>query len=39
MNTIAERIYDFLKGFPPFDMLTNEQLLAVSKAVEIGYFE
>ncbi len=39
MNTIAKRIYDFLKSFPPFDMLTEEQLLSVSKAVEVGYFE
>jgi len=39
MNTIAERILDFLKNFPPFSMLDREQLLAVSKAVEVGYFE
>jgi len=39
MNTIAERILDFLKDFPPFNMLNREQLLAVSKAVEVGYFE
>ncbi|NRD22485.1 CBS domain-containing protein [Winogradskyella litoriviva] len=39
MNTIAERIYDFLKDFPPFIMLAREQLLAISEAVEVGYFE
>ena len=39
MNTIAERIYDFLKNYPPFDMLTSEQLMAISKAVDVGYFE
>ncbi|WP_296383073.1 DUF294 nucleotidyltransferase-like domain-containing protein [Winogradskyella sp.] len=39
MNTIAERIFDFLKNFPPFDMLNSKQLIAISKAVEVGYFE
>ena len=39
MNTIAERIYDFLKNYPPFDMLASEQLMAISKAVDVGYFE
>ncbi len=39
MNTIAERIYDFLKAFPPFSMLTRNQLLAICKAVDIHYLE
>lgn len=39
MNTIAERIYDFLKDFPPFSMLTRDQLLVISKSVDIHYFE
>lgn len=39
MNTIAERIYDFLKDFPPFNMLARNELLAISEAVEVGYFE
>ena len=39
MNTIAKRISDFLKGFPPFDMLTKEQLFSVSEAVEVGYLK
>lgn len=39
MNSIAQRIYDFLKGFPPFNLLSNEQLLAVSKAVDVIYLE
>ncbi|WP_298494836.1 DUF294 nucleotidyltransferase-like domain-containing protein [uncultured Algibacter sp.] len=39
MNTIAERIYDFLKAFPPFSMLTREQLLEICKAVDIHYLE
>lgn len=39
MNTIAERIYDYLKGFPPFILLTKEQLLSVSKSVDVIYLE
>ena len=39
MNTIAERIYDFLKDFPPFNLLPREQLLAISKAVDVIYLE
>lgn len=39
MNTIAERIYDFLKHYPPFEMLSREQLLSISKAVEVIYLE
>ncbi|WP_339662639.1 DUF294 nucleotidyltransferase-like domain-containing protein [uncultured Polaribacter sp.] len=39
MNTIAKRISDFLKDFPPFNMLTKEQLLAICSAVEILHLE
>ena len=39
MNTIAERIYDFLKHYPPFQMLEKDQLLSVSKAVDVIYLE
>lgn len=39
MNTIAERIYDYLKGFPPFNLLTREQLLSISKSVDVIYLE
>ena len=39
MNTIAERIYDFLKGFPPFNLLNRDQLLAVAQAVDVIYLE
>ncbi|WP_340154215.1 DUF294 nucleotidyltransferase-like domain-containing protein [uncultured Winogradskyella sp.] len=39
MNTIAERIYDFLKDFPPFNMLDRNQLFSIAEAVEVGYFE
>lgn len=38
-NTIAERILDFLKGFPPFNLLPKETLLEISKKIEIHYFE
>ncbi|MGB6269836.1 MAG: cyclic nucleotide-binding domain-containing protein, partial [Olleya sp.] len=38
-NTIAERILDFLKGFPPFDALSYEQLLAISSEVKVLYLE
>lgn len=38
-NTIAERIYDFLKGFPPFSALTKEQLFTISKNVKVIYLE
>ncbi|HIC32329.1 MAG TPA: CBS domain-containing protein [Flavobacteriaceae bacterium] len=38
-NTIAERILDFLKGFPPFDALTHEQLLTISSQVKVLYVE
>ena len=39
MNTIAERIYDFLKNFPPFSMLSKEQLLPICKAINVHYLE
>lgn len=39
MNTIAERIYDYLKGFPPFNLLTKDQLLSISKSVDVIYLE
>jgi CBS domain-containing protein len=39
MNTIAERIYDYLKGFPPFNLLTKDQLLSIAKSVDVIYLE
>ncbi|WP_339894825.1 DUF294 nucleotidyltransferase-like domain-containing protein [uncultured Algibacter sp.] len=39
MNTIAERIFDFLKAFPPFSMLSRTQLLAICKSVDVHYLE
>lgn len=38
-NTIAERIYDFLKNFPPFDVLEKEQLLKIASNVKVTYIE
>jgi CBS domain-containing protein len=38
-NTIAERIYDFLKDFPPFNVLSKEQLFTISKNVKVIYVE
>lgn len=39
MNLIAKRISDFLKDFPPFNMLSQAQLFAISSEVEVHYFE
>jgi len=39
MNTIADRIADFLKRFPPFDLLEHESLCKISKNVTVKYFE
>lgn len=39
MNTIAKRIYDFLKGFPPFNMIPAEDLLSVCKSIEVHHVE
>lgn len=38
-NTIAERIYDFLKDFPPFDVLEKEQLFKIASHVKVTYVE
>ena len=38
-NTIAERIFDFLKNFPPFDILETEQLLKIASNVKVTYLE
>ncbi|WP_299522495.1 DUF294 nucleotidyltransferase-like domain-containing protein [Winogradskyella sp.] len=39
MNTIAARIYDYLKAFPPFNVLNRKQLMAISEAVDVIYLE
>ena len=38
-NTIAERIFDFLKDYPPFNLISKETLVEISRNVEIQYFE
>lgn len=38
-NTIALRIYDFLKHFPPFDVLDKEQLYKIASNVKVTYIE
>ncbi len=38
-NTIAERIADFLKRFPPFDLLKKNQLLEIAVQVTIKYLD
>jgi len=38
-NTIAERIFDFLKNFPPFNVLEKEQLYSISKNAKVIYLE
>jgi CBS domain-containing protein len=38
-NTIAERIFDFLKNFPPFDILETEQLFKIASNVKVTYLE
>lgn len=38
-NTIAERIADFLKGFPPFDLLKKPDLKNISEQVKVLYCE
>ncbi len=38
-NTIAERIFDFLKDYPPFNLISKETLLEIAKNVEIQHFE
>jgi CBS domain-containing protein len=38
-NTIAARIADFLKSYPPFSLLNEDQLLSVSGEVKVIYLE
>ena len=38
-NTISQGIYDFLKDYPPFSLITKETLTEISRKVEIQYFE
>ncbi len=38
-NSIAERVNDFLKNYPPFNLLKLEDLLKISSQVSIIYLE
>lgn len=38
-NTIAERIADFIKNFPPFDQFSKEDLYSIAKEITITYLE
>jgi len=38
-NSIAERISDFLKGFPPFNLLKEKHLMEIAVEVNIIYLE
>lgn len=38
-NSIAERVYDFLKNFPPFDMLSQNKLMQIAGEIKILYLE
>lgn len=38
-NTVSQRIFDFLKNFPPFNFLNSQDLLAVAKKCEVRYLE
>lgn len=39
MNTIAQRILDFLKDHPPFDSLDQEALFEIASSIDINYLE
>ncbi|MCL7763130.1 DUF294 nucleotidyltransferase-like domain-containing protein [Polaribacter sp. Z014] len=38
-NSIAERVYDFLKNYPPFNLLTSSKILEIASQVSIIYLE
>lgn len=38
-NSLTQRIFDFLERYPPFNMLTSEELHEVSSRIEVMYFE
>jgi len=38
-NSIAERVYDFLKNYPPFNLLTKKKILEIASQVSIIYLE
>lgn len=38
-NTIAERVLEFLKKYPPFDIISKQDLLDIAKETVIVYLE
>ncbi len=38
-NTIANRIADFLKRYPPFDLLKKDDLIVIAKKITVKYIE
>ncbi|UKM64370.1 DUF294 nucleotidyltransferase-like domain-containing protein [Flavobacteriaceae bacterium GSB9] len=38
-NSIAYRVYDFIKNYPPFNLLQKDDLLKISQEVSIIYLE
>ncbi|MCG1036382.1 DUF294 nucleotidyltransferase-like domain-containing protein [Polaribacter sargassicola] len=38
-NSIAERVFDFLKNYPPFNLLSKDKLMDISKEINIIYLE
>ncbi len=38
-NIIVERIYDFLKNYPPFDVMSKNDLMNIAKNVQVIYLE
>ena len=38
-NTIADRVYDFLKDYPPFDIIKKEDLITIAENAIIVYLE
>lgn len=38
-STLSERVLDFLKNFPPFNMLSKTELTAICEQVQIYYFD
>lgn len=38
-NTISSRVADFIKRFPPFDLLSKTQLLPIAEQIKITYLQ
>ncbi|MDT8415733.1 MAG: DUF294 nucleotidyltransferase-like domain-containing protein [Flavobacteriaceae bacterium] len=38
-HSLALRIFDFLKNYPPFNMLTQGELLTVCENIQVSYFD